>query len=63
MIDVQNLSKKFGSIEVLKEINITFETGKIYGIVDENGAGKTTCSGVFQDWSVLLERWSLTLLH
>jgi ABC-2 type transport system ATP-binding protein len=42
MIDVQNLSKKFGSIEVLKEINITFETGKIYGIVGENGAGKTT---------------------
>lgn len=42
MIAVQNLSKKYGTNEVLKNINIDFEKGKVYGIVGENGAGKTT---------------------
>ena len=42
MITVQNLSKYFGSKQVLKNINIQFDKGKVYGIVGENGAGKTT---------------------
>ena len=42
MISVQNLSKYFGTKQVLKAINIQFDTGKVYGIVGENGAGKTT---------------------
>lgn len=42
MIKLQNLSKSFGTKQVLKNINLTFEEGKIYGIVGENGAGKTT---------------------
>lgn len=42
MIAVQNLSKKYGANEVLKNISVLFEQGKVYGIVGENGAGKTT---------------------
>lgn len=42
MITVRNLSKNYGSHEVLKNINIVLDTGKVYGIVGENGAGKTT---------------------
>lgn len=42
MITVKNLSKKFGTKEVLKNIHIQFDKGKVYGIVGENGAGKTT---------------------
>lgn len=42
MITLENLSKKYGNNEVLKNINITFDKGKVYGIVGENGAGKTT---------------------
>lgn len=42
MIQIQNLVKSYGKIEVLKAINIDFEMGKAYGIVGENGAGKTT---------------------
>ncbi len=42
MIEIQNLSKKFGSKEVLKNIQMRFEPGMVYGIVGENGAGKTT---------------------
>ena len=42
MISIQNLSKSFGSKQVLKNINVEFDKGQVYGIVGENGAGKTT---------------------
>lgn len=42
MIKVNNLSKYYGTKQVLKDINISFEKGNIYGIVGENGSGKTT---------------------
>lgn len=42
MIAIRNLTKKYGTFEVLKNINIELENGKVYGIVGENGAGKTT---------------------
>ena len=39
---IENLSKSFDKKEVLKNINFTFENGKIYGLLGRNGAGKTT---------------------
>ncbi|MEZ4787573.1 MAG: ATP-binding cassette domain-containing protein [Flavobacterium haoranii] len=42
MIELKNVSKKYGSKEILKDISILFEKGKVYGIMGENGAGKTT---------------------
>lgn len=42
MIYIENLSKKYGNNEVLKDINLEFSKGLVYGIVGENGAGKTT---------------------
>ena len=41
-LKIQNLSKSYGEKEVLKEIDFTFEQGKIYGLLGRNGAGKTT---------------------
>lgn len=42
MIQIENLSKKYGNKVVLQSINLHFESGKVYGLVGENGAGKTT---------------------
>src|SRR5665213_238225 len=42
MISVRNLFKKYGTNEVLKNVNVQFDKGNVYGIVGENGAGKTT---------------------
>jgi len=42
MIVIHKLSKSFGSNSVLSDINISFEAGKVYGIIGENGSGKTT---------------------
>ena len=40
-IEVSNYSKTIGNSEVLSNINITFEGGKIYGLKGKNGSGKT----------------------
>jgi ABC-2 type transport system ATP-binding protein len=40
-VRVQNVSKDFGQERVLKNVTRDFETGKIHGIVGNNGSGKT----------------------
>lgn len=37
-----NLRKRYGQKEVLGDINLELEKGKIYGLIGRNGAGKTT---------------------
>lgn len=39
---IEHLSKKFDKKQVLRDIDFTFEDGKIYGLLGRNGAGKTT---------------------
>ena len=40
-IKVKELSKKFKKVTILENINMKFESGKIYGIVGRNGSGKS----------------------
>ncbi len=42
LIRIENITKKFGSKTVLKDVNISVKKREIYGIVGNNGAGKTT---------------------
>jgi len=42
MIEVKNLSKKFGDIKVLEDINFSVKQGEILGFLGPNGAGKST---------------------
>lgn len=39
---IEHLSKSFEKKEVLRDIDFTFDGGKIYGLLGRNGAGKTT---------------------
>lgn len=41
-LEIENLSKKFGKNEVLKDLNYTFDQGRVYALLGRNGAGKTT---------------------
>jgi len=38
----ENISKVYGKNEVLHDVSLTLEQGKIYGLIGRNGAGKTT---------------------
>ena len=40
-IKIKDLSKKFNNDVVFSNLNIEFESGKIYGIVGRNGSGKS----------------------
>lgn len=42
MIRIQNLGFSYGKVPVLKNITMNLEPGKIYGLLGENGVGKTT---------------------
>ena len=42
MIEVRNLTKKYGGNTVVNHLNFTIEPGKIYGFLGPNGAGKST---------------------
>ena len=42
MITIKNVSKKYGEIIVLNNINIEIEEGEVVGVIGRNGAGKST---------------------
>lgn len=42
MIEVKNLTKKYGSFEAVKDISFSIDKGEIVGFLGPNGAGKST---------------------
>ena len=42
MIEIKNIHKSFGTLEVLKGVNLTVKKGEIVSIIGKSGAGKTT---------------------
>lgn len=42
MIEVKNINKSFGSLQVLKDVSLTVAQGEIVSVVGPSGAGKTT---------------------
>ena len=42
IIELQNVRKSFGPVEVLKGVNMTVYPGKVTALVGDNGAGKST---------------------
>ena len=42
MIEIQNISKKFGKLEVLKGVNLLCKKGECIALIGPNGCGKTT---------------------
>ena len=46
---IKKLCKSYGDHEVLKDVSIELEKGKIYGILGKNGSGKTTLFNILAD--------------
>ena len=43
IVDVQELTKRYGSLLAVNKVNFAIEQGEIFGFLGPNGAGKTTC--------------------
>ena len=49
MIEVRSIRKSFGSLEVLKGIDLDISKGEVVSIVGPSGAGKTTLLQIMGD--------------
>ncbi len=43
MLEVKNLTIRFGGLTAINEISLSLEKGSLTGLIGPNGAGKTTC--------------------
>jgi ribose transport system ATP-binding protein len=59
LLKLSGVSKSFGGIAALKDVDFELHTGEIHGLVGENGAGKSTTmkiiAGVYHDYEGKLE--------
>ena len=42
VLEIKNLSKKYGNKQALKDVSFTAEKGEVIGLLGPNGSGKTT---------------------
>ena len=61
MIEIKNVSKYFGTQKVLNDVSIHIKKGTIYGLIGENGVGKSTLiqclTGIYEvdEGTILIE--------
>lgn len=46
ILQIRNLTKKYGPVTAVKDLSFTIEKGNVYGILGPNGSGKSTTLGV-----------------
>lgn len=69
LLTVSGVSKRFGGLQALSEVELTIEPGQVHGLIGPNGAGKTTLfnliSGDVQPeaGSIVFEERDITALH
>nr|WP_314896013.1 ATP-binding cassette domain-containing protein [uncultured Flavobacterium sp.] len=46
ILSIKNLSKRYGSVQALKDVSFEIYKGNVYGILGPNGSGKSTTLGI-----------------
>ena len=49
LLEINNLNKSFDNKEILKDVNLSIQSGKIIGLLGKNGVGKTTLIKLIND--------------
>ena len=49
ILSIEDLSKRYGSVQALKNVSFTVPKGSVFGILGPNGSGKTTLLGTIMD--------------
>lgn len=63
ILDIENITKNYGSIRALQSVSLTIEAGQIFGLLGPNGSGKTTMLGIITGIIKTTEgkyRWNLS---
>ncbi len=47
-LEIKNLNKYFGNVQVLHDINLQIKKGEIHGIIGPNGSGKSYMISIFK---------------
>ena len=46
MIEVRNVTKRYGSVKALDDVSFTADSGEVLGLLGPNGAGKSTTMNI-----------------
>jgi ABC-2 type transport system ATP-binding protein len=50
-VDVRGVTKRYGDVVALRDLDLTVESGEVYGFLGPNGAGKSTTIDVLLDYT------------
>lgn len=62
-MEIKNINKNIGKKEIIKDINLSLDKGKIYGFIGPNGSGKSMLFKILAEWITEDNKQSFKYTH